>query len=110
MFKPLNFLLFTATLALLSITSCKEKCYRCLNYCKVCTETRIDTTLTITVCSDILTEQYFIEYIDSLTSPSLGWTCTDAQPTRSEQFCGNSSNNNAKLLLKKEAGWRCMAE
>ncbi|MFN8298869.1 MAG: hypothetical protein U0T75_07170 [Chitinophagales bacterium] len=85
-----------------------EKCYTCHNYCKVCREVHTDTTLTIIVQSDVFTEQYFTEYLDSLNS--LGWTCGDTSSTKSQEFCGTKSQNDQKLINKKEAGWICAPE
>lgn len=98
-----------ATLLLLA-GSCKEKCFRCYNYCKVCYETHNDTTLQQVVCSDILSEEYFQEYIDSLTAPGLGWVCSDTSATRSERFCGTQTQNNGELINRKEQGWVCAPE
>lgn len=67
-----------------------------------------DTTLTIIVQSDVFTEQYFTEYLDSLNS--LGWTCSDTSSTKSQEFCGTKSQNDQKLITKKEAGWICAPE
>lgn len=87
-----------------------EKCYQCHNLCKSCQYSYTDTTLTITVCSDKLSEKYYIEYIDSLTSPSLGWTCTDAASNFSERFCESESKSAIELIYKKEAGMVCASE
>jgi hypothetical protein len=94
----------------LLLAGCKEKCYKCVNYCVSCQYSYPDTTLTALVCSDVLGEEYFIEYVDSLQSPGLGWTCTDANPTRSDKFCGTQTQNNTELLQRKDQGWRCAPE
>ena len=108
-----NILLTCTTLLLLTIASC-EKCYKCHNVCKVCYEKHQidtqDTTLTITVCSNNLSEKYYNEYVDSLTSPSLGWVCHDTASTYNERFCGTKSGNNVALLNKKDAGMICASE
>ncbi|MBP7389838.1 MAG: hypothetical protein KA841_05500 [Chitinophagales bacterium] len=99
-----------AIVILLSISSC-EKCYKCNNWCRVCYDnTHVDTVLTIQVCSDILGETYFNEYIDSLTSPGLGWVCSDTSVSKTEKFCGTKTNNTIELLNRKDAGWRCAPE
>jgi hypothetical protein len=98
---------FIATLII--FCSC-SKCYKCHNLCKTCQQHYVDTTLTIQVCSDKLGEKYYNEYIDSLTSPSLAWTCADAASNYTESFCGTQSGNNVKLLNKKDAGLVCAPE
>jgi hypothetical protein len=94
---------------LLVFNSC-EKCYRCHNVCKVCREQHQDTTLTITVCSNTFGADYYNEYIDSLTSPSLGWVCADTASNYNERFCGTKSGNNSQLLNKKSNGLICSPE
>jgi hypothetical protein len=94
---------------LLSFASC-EKCYKCHNLCKTCQYHYPDTTLTITVCSDKLSEKYYIEYVDSLTSPSLGWTCSDAASNYSERFCESDSKSAIDLINKKDGGLVCASE
>jgi hypothetical protein len=106
--KNLLLTAFTA-LVLWCFSSC-EKCYRCHNVCKVCYEQHQDTTLTISVCSDVFGEEYYNEYLDSLTSPSLGWTCSDTASSKNERFCGTASINNSKLLNKKAQGLICTPE
>lgn len=110
--RPMKDVLFKAIcLALLLGFSSCEKCYKCANWCKVCYDnTHNDTVLTIRVCSDILGEQYFDEYIDSITAPGLGWVCYDTTGTKNEKFCGTKSNNTIELLNRKGAGWRCSPE
>ncbi len=97
---------------LLAFSGC-EKCYKCHNLCKTCTYTYTnytDTTLTIKVCSEKLSAQYYNEYIDSLQSPSLGWVCTDAASNNSLHFCGSKTANIVNLMSKKDAGWVCAGE
>ncbi|HRG88480.1 MAG TPA: hypothetical protein PLW44_05625 [Chitinophagales bacterium] len=93
-----------------TVSACK-KCYTCHNLCKVCYETHLanggDTVLKIIVRSDLLGEKYYNEYIDSLTSPSLGWTCNDTASNYTEEFCGQSSFNNTKLINKRDGGLVC---
>lgn len=102
-------LLFLSVVGL-SISSC-EKCYKCNNWCRVCYDnTHNDTVLTIQVCSDVFGEDFFNEYVDSLTSPSLGWICKDTATTKVEKFCGSKTNNTIQLLNRKDAGWRCVPE
>jgi hypothetical protein len=84
-----------------------EKCYHCHNLCETCKQKYYDTTLTITVCSDVFGEQYYREYIDSLTSTSLGWACGDSSSNRQTDFCGTKSNNSFELINKKDQGWVC---
>jgi hypothetical protein len=101
-------LLFVAT-AVMYISSC-AKCYKCHNECKVCYKQRPDTVLTISVCSDKLTAKYYTEYIDSLTSPSLGWVCNDTGSTYAEKFCQSQTQNLVNLINKKDAGLICAPE
>jgi hypothetical protein len=103
------FVIFFIAALLVFISSC-EKCYECHNLCKTCQYQYPDTTLAISVCSDKLSEKYFIEYVDSLTSPSLGWTCTDASSTYKESFCESGSQGAIKLINKKDAGLVCASE
>jgi hypothetical protein len=91
---------------LIFFNSC-EKCYKCHNVCQRCQQQYPDTTLSITVCSDVFGEQYYNEYLDSLKSQSLQWTCTDAGSTRIDDFCGSKTNNSIKLINRKEEGWIC---
>jgi hypothetical protein len=104
--KNATILLFIIAGLGLLLPSCK-KCYECHNICTVCTEQHQDTTLTATICSDVFGEKYYNEYIDSLTSPSLGWHCQSANSTYHEEFCGNKSNNAVDLINKKDAGLIC---
>lgn len=90
-------------------SACK-KCYRCLNHCQVCSKQRYDTTLTITFCSDKLSNDYYVQYIDSLTSPSLGWTCHDTANTYNERFCESSTKGSQDVFNKKNAGLYCSPE
>jgi hypothetical protein len=103
------FLAGVIVIALLSISSC-SKCYTCHNLCKSCEYAYQDTTLTISVCSDKLSEKYYIEYIDSLTSPSLGWTCNDAASNYNERFCESGSKSAISLINKKDGGLVCASE
>lgn len=98
------FLLLLPVSLITAFSSC-EKCYQCHNYCKVCHEVHTDTTLTIVVKSDVLTETYFNEYIDSLNS--LGWTCADTSSTKTESFCGSNAQNSGQLLTREDNGWIC---
>lgn len=109
-FVRMKNVILTLFVVLLAIGGCKEKCYNCHNLCKVCYEQHVDTVLKQVVCSDILSEQYFQEYIDSLTAPGLGWVCKDTAFTRSQKFCGTTSQNNGNLLNKKTQGWVCAPE
>ncbi len=107
-----NTLILLTTIVLLGLTSACKKCYRCHNLCKACYEKHLssggDTTLTIIVRSDLLGEKYYQEYIDSLTSPSLGWTCNDTASNYNERFC--ESQAAAELLSRKDGGLICNAE
>jgi len=94
------FILLVVALASVFFASCK-KCYQCHNQCEVCRKTRVDTTLTIIVASQNLTEQYYVAYLDSLQSPSLGWVCKDTTSNYSEQYCASGSSNSG--LLNEEA-------
>ena len=104
-----NFLLVLGASLITVFSSC-EKCYKCHNLCKTCQSHYVDTTLTITVCSDKLSEKYYVEYIDSLTSPSLGWTCTDAASNYQERFCESQSRSAVDLINKKDGGLVCESD
>jgi len=95
-------LLVVFTFLLMASSSCK-KCYTCENSCKKCH----DNNFKILVCSDVLGKKYYNLYIDSLTSPLLGWTCTDTAPTKSEELCADKSKTNNKVFAKEEAGYSC---
>ena len=108
--------LFVALTAVLLVTlySGCEKCFTCHNECKVCTEHHVmgpsDTTLTIIVCSNTFGQEYFTEYIDSLTSPSLGWVCSDTGSNYNEHFCTGTMKKTFELVSKKEEGLICVEE
>ena len=104
-----NVFIFGVIIVLVSFNAC-QNCYKFHNLCKTCQYAYLDTMLTILICSDNLSEKYYEEYIDSLTSPSLGWTCTDAASTYSERFCGSESNNAINLINKKDGGLVCTPE
>jgi hypothetical protein len=91
---------------LLMASGCK-KCYYCHNSCKVCQ----DAHYYILVQSDVLSTKYYNMYIDSLTSPGLGWTCRDTTFTKDMQVCapnGNQNNEiNYKITQDEAAGWTC---
>lgn len=89
----------------LFIASC-QKCHTCYNQREVCRKARYDTTLTILVSSQVLTKQYYLEYIDSLTSPSLGWVCYDTTSDYSEQYC-ESGFSNTGLYNEQAKGLVC---
>ena len=93
----------------LSFSACK-KCYRCVNMCSVChkdyTGTVADTNLTIQVCSDNLSTEYYHLYIDSLNAlPS--WECHDTAYTKVKQVCDGKSCIDKTILNETEAGWLC---
>jgi len=100
------FILLFVAMAAVFFASC-HKCYQCRNQCEVCRKTRYDTTLTIIVASQNLTEQYYLEYIDSLTSPALGWTCKDTTSNYFEQVC-ESGLSDAALVNEKNKGFICI--
>lgn len=108
-----NILLLIFACAMLAIGSC-AKCYKCHNLCKVCYEhhqlNTNDTVLTIIVRSDVLGHDYFMEYTDSLTSPSLGWVCHDTISNFQEKFCHSESENAIALINKRDAGMVCEPE
>jgi hypothetical protein len=89
----------------LFINSC-EKCYKCHNICKTCTEQHTDTVLTAQVCSDVFGEIYFNQYLDSLQN-ELGYTCADAPATVNEDFCGSKTGNQLELISRKDGGYVC---
>lgn len=103
----------TGILFLIGLSGC-EKCFTCRNFCQVCRETHslgvTDTTLTIIVRSNTLSEKYYLEYLDSLTSPSLGWTCKDTASDYTERFCQSSVANQYEIVSRKESGMYCSAE
>ncbi len=106
-----NNLLLLTVAALLSLANSCSKCYKCHNLCRACYETHStatgDTTLTIIVRSDVLGADYFLEYTDSLTSPSLGWVCHDTTSNFQERFCESESKSAVDLINKKDAGLVC---
>ncbi|HWB63403.1 MAG TPA: hypothetical protein VG603_07835 [Chitinophagales bacterium] len=103
------FAVIAAGFLVAGLFSC-HKCYQCHNQCQVCSKERPDTTLTIMVCSDKLSQQYYNEYLDSLTSPSLGWTCHDTVSNYHEEFCPTRSAVDADILNKTEGGLICSPE
>ena len=108
-----NIALISFLASLLTLHSC-SKCYKCHNLCRACYETHStatgDTTLTIIVRSDVLGKDYFIEYTDSLTSPSLGWVCHDTTSNYQERFCEGQSQSAINLINKANAGLVCSTE
>jgi len=99
------FILLVVAVATIFIASCK-KCHQCQNQATVCRLAKYDTTLTILIYSQNLSEQYYLEYIDSLTSPSLGWICKDTTSNYSEQVC-ESGTSDAALVNEKAKGLIC---
>ena len=99
------FILILVATAAIFFGSCK-KCHTCQNQCEVCRKARYDTTLTILIQSQNLTEQYYREYIDSLTSPALGWVCKDTSSNYYEQVC-ESGLSDAALVNEKNKGFIC---
>ena len=100
-------ILSVVALFIIFLASC-QKCYQCHNQAKVCRKARYDTTLTILVYSQVLTEQYYVEYIDSLTSPSLGWVCNDTTSNYTEQYCQPNFTNNGGLFNEQTKGLICV--
>ncbi len=98
-------ILIVVAMASIYFASCK-KCYQCRNQAEVCRKARYDTTLTIVVYSQILSEQYYVEYIDSLTRTGLGWSCHDTTSTVFEQVC-ESGLSDAALINEKNKGYIC---
>ena len=105
-----NVIGFLVIVVIVCFSSSCEKCYKCHNVCKRCSYQYADTSLSISVCSDRLSEKYYLEYIDSLTSPSLGWTCVDALSDYQESFCEGGSKGAASLINKKDEGLICVEE
>ena len=99
------FILLVVAVAGLFFASC-TKCYECVNQREVCRKVRYDTTLTILVSSQNLSEQYYTEYTDSLTAPSLGWVCKDTTSDYSEEYCKSGPNDNG-LNNEKAKGLLC---
>jgi hypothetical protein len=101
-----NLPLLVLFFVLLACSGCK-KCYYCHNSCKVCQ----DAHYYILVQSDVLSTNYYNMYIDSLTSPGLGWTCRDTTFTKDMQVCAPSGNQineiNYKISQDEAAGWTC---
>jgi hypothetical protein len=97
------FILAVVALATIFFGSCK-KCYTCHNQCEVCQKMRHDTTLTVLIESQNFTAQYYQPYIDSLTLPTVGWTCKDTTSNYQQQYCGNS---NGDLLNEEAKGYTC---
>ena len=100
------FILIVVAFTTVFIVSCK-KCYQCHNQCQVCRKARHDTTLTIVVSSQNLTQQYYQAYIDSLTAPSLGWVCNDTTSNYSEQYCASAASSSG-LFVEEAKGLICV--
>ena len=100
------FVILVVAVAGLFLASC-HKCYQCHNQREVCSKQRYDTTLTILVSSQKLSAQYYHQYIDSLTSPSLGWVCHDTTSDYSVQYCPPSGSSGSDLLNEEAAGFIC---
>lgn len=100
------FIMLVVAVAGLFFASC-HKCYQCTNQREVCRKQRYDTTLTILVSSQNLSEQYYNEYIDSLTSPSLGWVCYDTTSDYTIQYCPPAGSSASNLVNEEAAGLIC---
>jgi hypothetical protein len=96
------FILIVVAVAALFLASC-HKCYECHNQREVCTKLRFDTTLTILVSSQNLSQEYYTQYIDSLTSPSLGWVCHDTTSDYSQEYCPPTGKSGSSGLANEEA-------
>ncbi len=88
-------------LLIIGVSACK-RCAICSNSCKQCT----DAHFSIKICSDKLTYKYYNEYIDSLTDPSLGWTCTNIAADSTYRLCKASQFKSEKLMAE-ERGFSC---
>ena len=97
-----NIQLIVLFFVLMAASGCK-KCYYCHNSCKVCQ----DAHYYILVQSDLLSTQYYNMYIDSLTSPGLGWTCRDTSFTKEKQECGTGNLITNTISRDVTAGWTC---
>jgi hypothetical protein len=82
-----------------------NKCYQCHNQCEICRRQKADTTLTIEVCSDVLSKQYYELYTDSLIS--VGWTCTDTASTVNKSVCDGQLAKQTDLFNAEAAGFVC---
>ena len=100
------FILLLVAVLNIFFASC-QKCYQCHNQCEVCRKARYDTTLTVLVYSQTLTEQYYLQYIDSLTSPALGWVCKDTTSNYTEQYCESGFANNGGVFNEQAKGLIC---
>ena len=100
------FILLVVAISGLFFASC-HKCYECVNQREFCSKARYDTTLTILIRSQDLSEQYYTEYIDSLTSPAIGWVCHDTTSDYSEEYCQASTASSTGLLNEKAKGLMC---
>ena len=99
-----NLSLIVLLFVLLTSAGCR-KCYNCHNSCSVCQ----DAHYTILVQSDQLSALYYTMYIDSLTSPGLGWTCHDTAPNKQMEVCGEKGNQiKGSIFIDQEAGWTCV--
>lgn len=103
------FYILLVALTSIFFASCR-KCYECSNQREVCQKARYDTTLTIIVSSQNLGEQYYSEYIDSLTSPALGWVCKDTTSDYTEEYCHSGSGFDQGLINEKDKGLICTAK
>lgn len=95
--KVFSFLLLLSLLA----NGCK-RCTTCTNSCKQC----VDKNFSIKVCSDKLTYKYYNEYIDSLTAPTLGWSCADIPSDSTYRLCKASQFKSEKRMAE-ERGFSC---
>lgn len=82
-----------------------NKCYQCHNQCEICRKQRPDTTLAIEVCSDVLSEQYYQLYTDSLINA--GWVVTDTTSTVNKTVCDGQLAKQTDLFNAEAAGFVC---
>jgi hypothetical protein len=94
-------LIFLLCIFLVLASGCK-KCLTCQNRCSIC----YDKHFRIHVSSDDLTIRYYQEYIDSLETPGLGWTCNDTTPDKHYEKCSSTKLSDDQSAWE-EQGYDC---
>lgn len=94
-------LIFLLGIFLVFASGCK-KCLTCQNRCAVC----YDKHFRIKVSSDILTIRYYEEYLDSLQTPGLGWTCIDTSSDKHYDRCSSGKLSDDKYNWEAQ-GYDC---
>jgi hypothetical protein len=101
------FIVAVVAFFIVSFLGC-TRCYTCTNACTVCRQQHPDTTFAIVFCSTTLSEQYYVQYLDSLSN--WGWTCADTTSTINEKFCDQRAQSNGDITNKSAQGYRCSSD